>query len=318
MRVFEWGSLLATVLFYALLRSGLNQFFPDPALTVPQILTAQVLAVYVYSLLPPIRGVLLMLQVLALFFALFNLSLRQLWGLCASSLTLSGLTMVLLTRLEPQRFEPHQELIHFIILLAVLPAVALLGHQLQRMRVKLQQQKRELEAALNRIQNLANHDELTGLYSRRFMLEMLHLHLAAQTRDGHTATLALIDLDHFKQINDEHGHRVGDEALRTFARHMQGGLREIDLLARWGGEEFLVLLPRTRPDQAQLILARLAEQLRGETVSGAPATLRVRFSAGLTNLPPDESIDRAIERADEGLYIAKAQGRDQSVICIGA
>ena len=318
LRVFEWGSLLVSVLFYALMRSGLNLQCPDPALTVPQIVTAQVLSAYAYALMPPARGALLMLQVLALFFGLFNLGPRQLWSLCASGVLMAGATMSGLAQLAPQRFEPHQEQVHFVILLTLLPTVVLMARQLQHLRGKLQRQQRALDLALTRLQNQAHHDELTGLYSRRFMLEMLHLHLAAQTRHGQSATLALIDLDHFKRINDEHGHRIGDEALRTFARQLQNGLREIDLLSRWSGEAFLVLLPHTRPDQAQLIFERLAQHLRGQPVFGAPDDLRVRFSAGLTNLPPDESIDRAIERADEALNLAKAQGRDQSVICIGA
>ena len=318
LRVFEWGGLLVSVLFYALLRSGLNLQCPDPALTVPQILSAQLLAAWAYALMPPARGALLMLQVLALCFGLFNLPPRQLWSLCASGTLLAGATMAGLAWLAPQRFQPHQERVHFVILLTLLPTVVLMARQLQHLRGKLQRQQRALDHALTRLQNQAHHDELTGLYSRRFMLEMLHLHLAAQTRHGQSATLALIDLDHFKRINDEHGHRIGDEALRTFARQLQNGLREIDLLSRWSGEAFLVLLPHTRPDQAQLIFERLAQHLRGQPVFGAPDDLRVRFSAGLTNLPPDESIDRAIERADEALNLAKAQGRDQSVICIGA
>jgi diguanylate cyclase (GGDEF)-like protein len=318
LRVFEWCSLLISVLFYAVLRSGLNLRFAEPSLTVPQIIIAQTLAAYAYVLMSPFRGALLMLQVLALFFALFTLQLRLLWLLCAYGLTLMGATMALLAQQDPQHFDPQQELIHFVLLAAILPAVSLLGYQLTRMRAKLRRQKSALEVALNRIQNLANHDELTGLYSRRFMLEMLHHHLATQTRTRQAATLALIDLDHFKDVNDNYGHRVGDEALRTFARQMQSCLREIDLTARWGGEEFMVLLPHTSPDQAQRIFDRLSQQLTLQPVLGAPAELRIRYSAGLTNLPADESIDRAIERADEALYRAKAQGRNQSVICIGA
>lgn len=318
LRLFEWCSLLVSVLFYVMLRSGLNLRFEEPSLTVPQIIVGQTLAAYAYVLMSPFRGAVLMLQVLTLFFALFSLQLRLLWLLCAYALTLMGATMALLAHQDPQHFDPQQELVHFVLLAAILPAVSLLGYQLTRMRAKLRRQKSELEVALNRIQNLANHDELTGLYSRRFMLEMLHHHLATQSRTRQSATLALIDLDHFKDINDNHGHRVGDEALRTFARQMQSCLREIDLTARWGGEEFMVLLPHTSPDQAQRIFDRLSQQLTLQPVLGAPATLRVRYSAGLTNLPVDESIDRAIERADEALYRAKAQGRNQSVICIGA
>lgn len=318
LRAFEWTSLLVSVLFYAVIRSGLNLRFQDPSLAVPQIIIGQTLAAYMYALLSPFRGAVLMLQVLTLFFAMFNLPLRLLWLLCAYALTLMGATMAMLSVQDPQHFDPQQELVHFVILAAVLPAVSLLGYQLARMRAKLRRQKSELEAALNRIQNLANHDELTGLYSRRFMLEMLHHHLATQSRTRQAATLALIDLDHFKRINDNYGHRIGDEALRTFARQVQSCLRAIDLSARWGGEEFMVLLPHTGPDQAKRIFDRLSQQLQLQPVMGAPADLRVAFSAGLTNLPADESIDRAIERADEALYRAKAQGRNQSVICIGA
>jgi diguanylate cyclase (GGDEF)-like protein len=127
--------------------------------------------------------------------------------------------------------------------------------------------------------------------------------------------VALLDLDHFKQVNDQHGHRVGDEVLVRFAMVAREVLRQTDLIGRWGGEEFMVLLPDTDPAQLGLIgLDRLRERLARTQVSGAAADLRVRFSAGIACAVTGETTEQLMARADQALYQAKAAGRDRCQI----
>ena len=132
-------------------------------------------------------------------------------------------------------------------------------------------------------------------------------------RSGRAPCLCLVDVDHFKRINDRHGHAAGDEALHVFARHAAASLRETDVLARWRGEEFLVLLRDTPPHEARQGLDRLRRLLARDDVWGEQAHLRVSFSAGLTAWRPDEPLREALARADHALYEARAGGRDRLV-----
>ena len=159
----------------------------------------------------------------------------------------------------------------------------------------------EREKLLGEVQNLARHDALTGLPNRRVLHEILPREMARARRAESSLCLAIIDIDHFKSYNDTHGHLAGDAVLRACAREWDGTLRGEDTLVRFGGEEFLVLLPDTEPEQA----AEIVERLRRQT------PMEQTCSAGLALWDQVESIDDLLRRADEALYLAKASGRDQ-------
>jgi diguanylate cyclase (GGDEF)-like protein len=154
---------------------------------------------------------------------------------------------------------------------------------------------------------LAQRDSLTGLHNRRAGEALLRAQLLAT--DGNDA-LILFDIDHFKRINDSHGHPVGDEVLREVAQRCQQRLRKSDFCARWGGEEFLLLV-RGSGDEGML---RVAEELR-EAISSAPIgpAGQVTASFGVTLLSPGDTPVACLQRADQALYAAKAQGRDRVV-----
>ncbi|MET0982724.1 MAG: GGDEF domain-containing protein [Telluria sp.] len=120
--------------------------------------------------------------------------------------------------------------------------------------------------------------------------------------------------DHFKNINDTYGHAAGDAVLRSFAAQAQVLLRSTDIIGRWGGEEFLVLLQETPPGEPTLGVGRLRESLGVTAASPALPDVRVRFSAGFARYEEGEPIDQAIERADRALYAAKSAGRNRSVV----
>jgi diguanylate cyclase (GGDEF)-like protein/PAS domain S-box-containing protein len=159
----------------------------------------------------------------------------------------------------------------------------------------------EREKLLGEVQDLARRDALTGLPNRRVLQELLPREMARARRREAPLCLAIVDIDHFKAFNDTHGHLAGDEVLRACAREWDTALRGEDTLVRFGGEEFLVLLPDTEPDQAAEIVERLRER----------TPLEQTCSAGLALWDYAESIDDLLRRADEALYLAKASGRDQ-------
>lgn len=314
----RWGHLLSAymmgnvAMFYLLLRSGVNLRFADPALTLPQILIALTCVVGAYAILEGSRGACLILLALVLVFGMFNLDARQTRLAAFFALALQGGTMLLMALLAPQRYTPRQELINFLFACTSLPTISLLSGQLSELRKRLQARKDELAEALERIQMLATRDELTGLFNRRHMMETLHLQKKFCARGARSFCIALLDIDHFKHVNDTHGHGVGDEVLRQFAQSVQLALRDSDVIARWGGEEFMVMLSDCRLDQAEAGLARVRERLADVMVSSTVPGLRITFSAGLAEQRHDETLDQSIERADQALYRAKRGGRDRT------
>jgi diguanylate cyclase (GGDEF)-like protein len=313
------GVILVNIVFwYLVLRSGINLRFEDPALTLPQILSALTIIVGAYSVTGPVHGSTLMLLALVLVFGIFNM--KQKGAIIAGGYTvvLIGIAILIKMRTDPVNYPFKLEIAHFVLTAAIVPTISSLAAQLSSLRAKLQDQKDELANALIRIQILATRDELTGLLNRRHMMEVLTQHRKRLERSGHHRfCLALLDIDHFKRINDAYGHGVGDEVLRNFAKVVQSGLRDTDVLARWGGEEFLVLLNDTSPELANVGLERARYLLAESTLVAHLPDLKPTFSAGLTPYNETEPLDVCIERADRALYKAKEGGRNCTVIRMG-
>lgn len=315
-RLCQLSSVLAASGMYLAVRTGWSLRFADPSLAVVQIMVAQVASAMVYAVMSPVRGAMLSLQVMIALFAISSLGLRAQLQMAGNALLVMGLTMVALTGLWPQTYAPAMEWMHFTVLLTILVPVSLLGVQLTTMRARLATQKAELETALERIQTLVNKDEMTGLLNRRAMRDMAMHHLKLQSRSGDGSVLALINLDAFKRINDLYGHAVGDDALRLFAQEVRKVLRDTDLVARWGGEEFLILLTATTADQALVAMDRVRDGLmKAEGPPQAP-DLRVHFSAGVAEMTPLEPLDNALERAEAALHRAKVLGRNRSELAL--
>jgi diguanylate cyclase (GGDEF)-like protein len=169
----------------------------------------------------------------------------------------------------------------------------------------------ELEAALAHIHRLATHDDLTGLVNRRHMQELLENERMRLERSEQDWCVALIDLDHFKSVNDAHGHAIGDEVLRALSRNAHTLIRRTDVLARWGGEEFVLLLPNTPLGMATISLERLREHVHAHPLVVHGIALPVSFSAGLTEHLRGETVAQTLERADKLCYAAKTLGRNR-------
>jgi diguanylate cyclase (GGDEF)-like protein len=162
------------------------------------------------------------------------------------------------------------------------------------------------------LEQLALTDPLTGLPNRRAAEERLQMEVARFSRDGNGFALVLLDIDHFKMVNDRYGHAVGDEVLKAMAQRFEVGQREGDWVARWGGEEFLFVLHGSRADDAVGTMGRLLNQCRAEPVQTSIGGIPLSFSAGVAAFDlQDGGIGAVLESVDRVLYQAKANGRDQ-------
>ena len=301
------------LLFYPAVRVS-EQIGLSPALlAMAQAVYAIGCIVAAYALIGPARGSTLAILIVVLVFCAFALTPRQAHAISLFAILLLGAAMLVMVRVEPQRYGGPQELVNFTLAASMLAAVSFLTGQLNLLRRKHVAQKIELAEALTRIQEMATRDDLTLLVNRRHMNELLAYEKQRHDRKGHTLCLALLDLDWFKQVNDTHGHATGDQVLRAFAQHALSAVRNTDVLARWGGEEFLLLLPDTELHAASHVLGRMQAKISALRLAAGVATLQVTFSAGLTAARPGEPIVDAIVRADRAMYTAKAAGRNRIV-----
>ena len=173
-------------------------------------------------------------------------------------------------------------------------------------------QRKHLEKIL---QQQATTDELTGLFNRRYFLELAPRELKRATRRHDWISVALLDVDHFKQINDTYGHQAGDQALIAFAKTCQQHIREMDMLARFGGDEFVLLLPEADSEQACEVVERIRLALALAPVDHRGQPIPMTLSAGIACWADEpEPLDDLLGRADQGLYQAKNQGRNGIIV----
>jgi diguanylate cyclase len=168
-----------------------------------------------------------------------------------------------------------------------------------------------LERELEEVSSLVREDQLTGALNRRGMDEAFDREISRATRAAASLSVALMDIDHFKKLNDTLGHQVGDQALVHLSRVVKKLLRPTDVLARYGGEEFLILLPNTDAGEGQQVMQRVQRDLTKEYFMHDNQKVLITFSAGVAEMRSGESRDRLIDRADAAMYWAKASGRNR-------
>ncbi|MBC7954367.1 MAG: GGDEF domain-containing protein [Cytophagales bacterium] len=307
--------LSVSALFYAVIRSGRNlRFTADPALTLVQGLVCVLASSAAYVVAGPMRGAMLMTLLIGQFFGVFALSPLQARRMAGFGVVVMALTMGACAYIDPLRFAPREELLNFLMVALMLPTIGWLAGQLSAIRSKLRLQKAQLESALAQNRLLATQDELTGLSNRRHMTALMVAERGRQQRNRNPISMVLMDIDHFKHINDACGHQAGDQVLQIFADVITHGLRAGDSLARWGGEEFLLMLPNTAADDALVCVERMRGQLAARSFEHIAPKLAVTFSAGIGVCSTDDKLDTIIERADRAMYRAKTTGRNRTVV----
>jgi diguanylate cyclase (GGDEF)-like protein len=310
--LFWLGGLLIIGTFTVLSEAGVGDRFADHYLTVFQI-SAHMALQFVFLVLVPTVGI-AFIAVLFLIFAFGTLRMTSSQAMITWGLSTCGLAMVFLASDLPiglpvaSRLERTASMLCFVLVIGQCAFLGLFGATLRKI---LYQRSTELKAAYRRIEELAELDELTGSYNRRCIMQLLNGAIEKARQTASPCAIALIDLDWFKRINDAHGHPVGDEVLRTFAITVFVNIRPADSFGRYGGEEFLLLLPGTDGAAALNMLERLRKIVADLDWSAFSPGMGVTISAGVVTLRDNDNADTFLARADSALYSAKAQGRNR-------
>ncbi|MGP0630072.1 diguanylate cyclase [Nitrospina sp. 32_T5] len=185
--------------------------------------------------------------------------------------------------------------------------------QMRCLLKKNKQMIKELKRANQILDELARRDQLTGLSNRRDMKEKLEIERKRSMRNGKPVSCIVADIDHFKKVNDDHGHLTGDEALKKVSSIISINLRSHDTAARWGGEEFLVLLPETDLEGATHVADRMRSKIEAETICMEDREIKLTMSFGVVQFDGKETMEQFLHRADQNLYEAKKNGRNTVV-----
>jgi len=180
-------------------------------------------------------------------------------------------------------------------------------------------EKRQHES-LERMQKMATHDSLTDLFNRRALYDIAENELARARRENKPVSLVMMDIDHFKNVNDEHGHNIGDQALRMVAHIILEKIRGYDTAGRWGGEEFLLVLPGTYLEEARQIAERVRQGIESAKIQlQGGKHLNLQASFGVSAAMPEDllTFDLLVHQADEALYDAKGEGRNRVCVYMG-
>lgn len=303
-----------TLIGFAILLSelGFHERFKDHYLVAPQS-TACMLIALAFTWLAPEAGVMFLCTLFVVFgFSSLRSTPRQtmmIWTTMAL-----GLAALFLLTDKPISM-PHESYLErvatMLVFILTIGRCMFVGMFSSSMKHSLYQSGLKLKEAYKRIEELAELDELTGAFNRRCIMRMLDEEIARTRRSGSPCSVALIDLDWFKGINDAYGHPTGDEVLRTFAITMFANIRSVDRFGRYGGEEFLLVLPDMATDHGVRALDRLRAIIADLDWSAFSAGMKVTISAGVATLNPDETPDTLLARADNALYAAKARGRNR-------
>lgn len=312
----EWWAAMSVgglVVMTSFIRSGVTARLRDPSLTAPQMVWTITSGAVAYVLAGDARGVVPSVLAMILFFGTFGLTVAEVIGIGVYALLAFACAIGVSSRFNANA-SGYLDTAYALMVLIVLSGCIALNLRIQRIRAKLQQQREALAQALEINRELATRDELTGLINRRAMLELMGLEHRRSLRNGRPLVLAQLDIDHFKPINDRYGHATGDRALQAFAGTLRASVRDSDVLARWGGEEFVLMLSDTHLDGARELLERIRLAVESLEIPHATDTLRMSVSVGLALHLPGDTVEHTLERADQALYTAKALGRNRVVV----
>lgn len=202
------------------------------------------------------------------------------------------------------------EILQWLLFAATAISFVVTGLGVSDLRRSLTQKNRDLGDALLQVRDMAIRDELTGLYNRRHIMDVLSQQQALAEAGSYRFALCFVDLDHFKRINDRYGHGVGDAVLRRFGQLARQCLREADYIGRLGGEEFVLVVTQADLAGAARLAERLQQQFRHSLFDDLTPGFGPTLSVGVAGYRPDEALSTTLARADACLYQAKAQGRD--------
>jgi len=280
----------------------------DPSLTLPAMAWVILCMSALMYQAPGLRAVMVMGYLNIMMFGVFRLSGKGFVGIALFTMTCYSLVLFFTHHLGEGLLVHQYELVIGVALLSSLLVYASIGREFSVLRKAYGEKNAELRRALARIEELAVTDELTGLNNRRYLLKTLEKQRALAVRQEIPFVVAFIDIDYFKAVNDDYGHRVGDQVLAELAHLLRVSVREVDLASRYGGEEFVLLLSGLNLEAANGVLERIRLSVENQRFS--EAELSVSVSIGVAEYHPDEGAEEVLNRADRMLYEAKRDGRN--------
>lgn len=306
--------------FYIIFIRNWNLRLPDPNLTAEQMFLSILPSLYVmyYLPVPQARGSFLLLALIPLLYGILGLNTRRFLVVAILSFVAYLALLGLIVTFRPDEISPKGDSIQIVALAGAMLQLALLGGYLYELRLKLRDKNRKLNKALATISEMAHRDELTGIYNRRHLMDVLEQETRRCSRGATAFCLCLFDIDHFKQTNDRYGHLAGDQVLREIAQLINSHIRQIDSFGRYGGEEFLMIMPQTALAGAVFKAEQLRQAVAALEFPDIEAHFRVTLSVGVAEYHEGESAPDVLRRADEALYRAKSAGRNQVVRAWGA
>jgi len=295
--------------FYGVFASGLNQRAKEKNLTAPIAIFALIILLWTIYDAPQTQIVFVPFTFLIIAYAIYRLSQKKTLLIGMSALIGYGAIIVLHYLYKSIWSDVKWAVLNWLVMAVTLPGFVMLAARVRKLHSALH----KASIKIRNIEEHARRDQLLGCYNRRYMIASLEEQKRLADETGASLCLAVIDLDHFKSINDEVGHLAGDEVLRTFARVAQENVRQCDIFGRYGGEEFVLILPETPLLSALNIAERIRAEVERRCWQGK-LKRPVTVSIGLTQYIPGESVLDLFSRTDTAMYLAKRGGRNQVVV----
>jgi diguanylate cyclase (GGDEF)-like protein len=306
------AGLAACGLFFTLLSGDWSERHNEHYLVIPQMLVNAAINLAFIAWVPQVGGLLLMVLFVIFAFGSLRMSLRSvLVGSLLISLLAGAVIALVGERIALPMADLPERAITGLWFALVLARSALLGLYGSELRALLAKRNAQLAESSEKLERLAHRDDLTGALNRRSVMRLLDEELGRMRRTGQPFGVAMLDIDHFKQVNDRHGHPVGDDVLRRFTVKVAAEMRNTDRLGRCGGEEFLLLLTAaTDIEAATAAVDRMRNAAAREDWDEVAFGLDVTFSAGVAMCRESDTVDTLLARIDRALYRAKREGRN--------
>lgn len=301
------AALLTNCVFYALIRFDMNLHFREPSLTLAQVTAATAWSLVIaWNVAQPARPLAMVWYLLAFLFGFYTLKRWQFFALTVFAL--AGYAIVVAREYFGGGLPAFRiELLHWLILAAGLFWMSLVGSYVSMLRQRLAEQRR-------RLAEVAFTDPLTQVYTRHYLFDLLERELARIRRNNvATLAMAILAIDHFRETNDRYGQFMGDRLLQRVADLLKDELRDVDVIGRLGGEEFIIVMPDTAEEGARRCMERVQKRVASDDSPFRGVDMPVTVSVGVAEVRENEPIAALVERADDALYSAKQAGRNRVV-----
>jgi len=298
--------------FLVLVRIGVGQNLEDPSLTLPIMLWGTIflmLTVYL-TLTNELRTTLLMYYLLILTFGIFRLTWRKYLFVTAFGIGLYLIATLCLIHYYPLSIDLKEDRVTLVAFSMISLIFSIMASEMSHFRKSMHGKNVRLTSMLKVVESASFTDELTGVKNRRFILNILEQQILMGERGQYRFSVCMLDLDHFKEVNDKYGHPFGDKVLQIICKIVMGEIRKIDYFARVGGEEFLLVLPLTEAVSAQQSAERIRSKIENTPLETLMPGLKMTVSIGVADYHWPEKIEDILARVDNALYAAKRGGRN--------